>query len=176
MLYVLLAYDRKAVKEFVAHINDMFQTNGNATVETGADIANAEAEAAADADAAADANVDASVGADARCDTASIATDAGVLRHGGVSAETAIKFLFARKFDVRRAVALFEQHELIRQREHLDQLNAEEEPLHSELSTGKFTILVCYEGCIQCVRFTRNDAHFKCFNSRSRVATAAAPP
>lgn len=59
-----------------------------------------------------------------------------------VSAATAVKFLFARKFDVKRAVALFEQHEQIRQRENLHQLDAGVEPLHTELETGKFTILV----------------------------------
>lgn len=59
-----------------------------------------------------------------------------------VSQATAIKFLFARKFDVSRAISLFEQHEQIRQREGLYQLDATEEPLNTELSTGKFTILV----------------------------------
>lgn len=59
-----------------------------------------------------------------------------------VSQSTAIKFLFARKFDVQRAISLFEQHEQIRHREGLYQLDAREDPLKTELSTGKFTILV----------------------------------
>ncbi|XP_022904212.2 tyrosine-protein phosphatase non-receptor type 9 isoform X1 [Onthophagus taurus] len=60
---------------------------------------------------------------------------------GPVSWSTAVKFLFARKFDVSRAVALFDQHEAIRQREGLTRLDSTEEPLKSELQTGKFTIL-----------------------------------
>lgn len=59
-----------------------------------------------------------------------------------VSTATAVKFLFARKFDVQRAVALYEQHELIRQRECLYNLDPMSDPLRTELETGKFTILV----------------------------------
>lgn len=53
-----------------------------------------------------------------------------------------MKFLLARKLDVTRAVALFEQHELIRYEEDLDNINPISEPLRTELETGKFTILV----------------------------------
>uniref|UniRef100_A0A0A9W4L1 Tyrosine-protein phosphatase non-receptor type 9 n=2 Tax=Lygus hesperus TaxID=30085 RepID=A0A0A9W4L1_LYGHE len=60
---------------------------------------------------------------------------------GAISLSTAIKFLAARKFEVSRAISLFEQHELTRQREGLVDLNPNEEPLKSELDTGKFTIL-----------------------------------
>lgn len=59
-----------------------------------------------------------------------------------VTPATAVKFLFARKFDVQRAVALYEQHELIRQRECLYNLDPMSDPLRIELETGKFTILV----------------------------------
>lgn len=59
-----------------------------------------------------------------------------------ISPATALKFLLARKFDVQRAVALFEQHELIRQQEGLYTLDPMIDPLRSELETGKFTILV----------------------------------
>uniref|UniRef100_A0A1B0D3S9 CRAL/TRIO N-terminal domain-containing protein n=1 Tax=Phlebotomus papatasi TaxID=29031 RepID=A0A1B0D3S9_PHLPP len=59
-----------------------------------------------------------------------------------VSPATAIKFLLARKFDVPRAVALYEQHELIRQKEGLYSFDPMCDPLRSELETGKFTILV----------------------------------
>ena len=55
---------------------------------------------------------------------------------------TAIKFLLARKFDVPRAVALYEQHEIIRHREGLYNLDILFDPLEAELETGKFTILV----------------------------------
>ncbi|XP_055695691.1 tyrosine-protein phosphatase non-receptor type 9 [Lutzomyia longipalpis] len=58
-----------------------------------------------------------------------------------VSPATAIKFLLARKFDVPRAVALYEQHELIRQKEGLYSFDPMCDPLRSELETGKFTIL-----------------------------------
>jgi len=54
----------------------------------------------------------------------------------------AVKFLVARKFDVARALALFSQHEIIRKREELFDLDPKKEPLCSELKTGKFTILV----------------------------------
>lgn len=58
-----------------------------------------------------------------------------------VTAATALKFLLARKFDVPRAVALYEQHELLRQREGLTQLHTLTDPIKTELETGKFTIL-----------------------------------
>lgn len=61
---------------------------------------------------------------------------------GSLTLSTAIKFLAARKFEVSRAISLFEQHELTRQREGLVDLNPDAEPLKSELDTGKFTILV----------------------------------
>lgn len=59
-----------------------------------------------------------------------------------VSTTTAIKFLFARKFDVQRAITLYEQHEQIRHRECLYNLNPISDHLQTELETGKFTILV----------------------------------
>lgn len=61
-----------------------------------------------------------------------------------VSSATALKFLFARKFDVQRAVQLFEQHELIRLREGLYNINPMSSELLTELETGKFTILVSF--------------------------------
>ncbi|KAG4065964.1 hypothetical protein HA402_006682 [Bradysia odoriphaga] len=63
------------------------------------------------------------------------------VNHKNVTTATAVKFLFARKFDVQRAVALYEQHELIRQRECLYNLDPMSDPLRTELETGKFTIL-----------------------------------
>lgn len=63
---------------------------------------------------------------------------------GPVTWSVAVRFLFARKFDVARALALFEQHELTRQREGLTRFDPTSEPLHSELLTGKFTILVSF--------------------------------
>ncbi|PSN44109.1 Tyrosine-protein phosphatase non-receptor type 9 [Blattella germanica] len=60
---------------------------------------------------------------------------------GPVSWATAVKFLAARKFDVNRALALYEQHEATRHREGLVRFDPSREPLKSELDTGKFTIL-----------------------------------
>ncbi|XP_023298774.2 tyrosine-protein phosphatase non-receptor type 9 isoform X2 [Lucilia cuprina] len=58
-----------------------------------------------------------------------------------ISQTTAVKFLYARKFDVPRAVSLYEQHEQIRLKEGLYNIDPDIEPLRSELQTGKFTIL-----------------------------------
>lgn len=63
-------------------------------------------------------------------------------RAGPVSWGTAVKFLAARKFEVARALALYDQHEATRRREGLARLNPTQEPLQSELRTGKFTVLV----------------------------------
>ena len=63
-------------------------------------------------------------------------------RQGPVSWSTAVKFLCARKFDVARAVALYDQHEATRDREGLIDFDPNVEPLKSELDTAKFTILV----------------------------------
>lgn len=41
-----------------------------------------------------------------------------------------------------RAVALFEQHVLIRKEEDLDNIDPMSDPLRTELEIGKFTILV----------------------------------
>lgn len=64
-------------------------------------------------------------------------------RAGPVSWSTAVKFLAARKFEVGRALALYEQHEATRKREGLALLLPTQEPLSSELRTEKFTVLVC---------------------------------
>ncbi|KAH8397792.1 hypothetical protein KR222_001754, partial [Zaprionus bogoriensis] len=70
---------------------------------------------------------------------AAAATALPIRRH--ISHTTAVKFLYARKFDIHRAVSLYEQHEQIRQREYLYNIDPDVEPLRSELQTGKFTIL-----------------------------------
>lgn len=58
-----------------------------------------------------------------------------------VSWGTAVKFLLARKFDISRAISLYEQHEATRRQENLSSLVPSQEPLRSELRTGKFTVL-----------------------------------
>lgn len=69
---------------------------------------------------------------------------------GPVSFSTAVKFLCARKFDINRAVALYEQHEDTRDREGLTSFDPSVDPLKSELHTAKFTILVSFV-CISAI-------------------------
>lgn len=65
------------------------------------------------------------------------------VRRRKVTAAIAVKFLLARKFDVSRAVVLYEQHEQARHRDGLYDLDPRSsEKLKRELATGKFTILV----------------------------------
>ncbi|KAK0148330.1 Tyrosine-protein phosphatase non-receptor type 9 [Merluccius polli] len=58
-----------------------------------------------------------------------------------VSEPTAVKFLMARKFDVSRAIKLFEAYKNTRIKEGIFNINPDEEPLRSELLCGKFTVL-----------------------------------
>lgn len=58
-----------------------------------------------------------------------------------MAVKTFYRFLFARKFDVARAHTLWRHHEETRRREGLIRFEPFEDPLRSELETGKFTIL-----------------------------------
>ncbi|XP_026124279.1 tyrosine-protein phosphatase non-receptor type 9-like isoform X3 [Carassius auratus] len=58
-----------------------------------------------------------------------------------VSQVTAVKFLTARKFDVSRAIDLFQAYKNTRIKEGIYNINPNEEPLRSELLCGKFTVL-----------------------------------
>uniref|UniRef100_A0A8C6USZ1 Tyrosine-protein phosphatase non-receptor type 9 n=1 Tax=Neogobius melanostomus TaxID=47308 RepID=A0A8C6USZ1_9GOBI len=60
---------------------------------------------------------------------------------GLVSQPTAVKFLMARKFDVSRAFDLFQAYKNTRIKEGIININPDEEPLRSELLSGKFTVL-----------------------------------
>ncbi|CAM1299267.1 Uncharacterised protein PB.3394, partial [Pycnogonum litorale] len=60
---------------------------------------------------------------------------------GPIAWNTAVKFLMARKFDVRRAIGLYDAHDRTRQREGLTKIDPTEHPLFNELETQKFTIL-----------------------------------
>ncbi|KAM6939694.1 tyrosine-protein phosphatase non-receptor type 9 [Xenentodon cancila] len=60
---------------------------------------------------------------------------------GLVSQPTAVKFLMARKFDVARAIDLFQAYKNTRIKEGIININPDEEPLRSELLSGKFTVL-----------------------------------
>jgi len=54
---------------------------------------------------------------------------------------SAVKFLMARKFNVDRALVLYQQHEIMRLREGLTYFDHSSGPLQAELGRGKFTIL-----------------------------------
>uniref|UniRef100_A0A4W6CP03 Tyrosine-protein phosphatase non-receptor type 9 n=1 Tax=Lates calcarifer TaxID=8187 RepID=A0A4W6CP03_LATCA len=56
-----------------------------------------------------------------------------------LSRELAVKFLMARKFDVLRAIELFHSYRETRLKEGIVRLQPQEEPLRSELLSGKFT-------------------------------------
>ncbi|XP_066576685.1 tyrosine-protein phosphatase non-receptor type 9 [Amia ocellicauda] len=58
-----------------------------------------------------------------------------------VSHNTAVKFLMARKFDISRAIDLFQAYKNTRLKEGIYNINPDEEPLRSELLSGKFTVL-----------------------------------
>ncbi|OXB82012.1 UNVERIFIED_CONTAM: hypothetical protein H355_004095 [Colinus virginianus] len=58
-----------------------------------------------------------------------------------LSWNVAVKFLMARKFDVLRAIELFHSYRETRLKEGIVKLKPHEEPLRSELLSGKFTIL-----------------------------------
>uniref|UniRef100_A0A8C1HCC1 Tyrosine-protein phosphatase non-receptor type 9 n=1 Tax=Cyprinus carpio carpio TaxID=630221 RepID=A0A8C1HCC1_CYPCA len=58
-----------------------------------------------------------------------------------ISQVTAVKFLTARKFDVSRAIDLFQAYKNTRIKEGIYNINPNEEPLRSELLCGKFTVL-----------------------------------
>lgn len=62
-------------------------------------------------------------------------------RSSPVTRAVATKFLVARKWDVARAVTLYEEHEATRLREGLVTFDPTQDPLKSELNTGKFTVL-----------------------------------
>ena len=60
-----------------------------------------------------------------------------------LSWSSAVKFLMARKFNVERALVLYQQHEIMRIREGLTYLDHSSGPLQAELKRGKFTVLPC---------------------------------
>nr|XP_037268244.1 tyrosine-protein phosphatase non-receptor type 9-like isoform X1 [Rhipicephalus microplus] len=60
---------------------------------------------------------------------------------GPLTWNAAVKFMMARKFDVRRALSLYEAHEMTRYREGLCTFDPTTDPLKGELETGKFTVL-----------------------------------
>lgn len=62
-----------------------------------------------------------------------------------------MRFLYARKFDVQKAVQLYEANIEIRVREGLYGIDSSNDPLLSELKTGKFTILVSLMKCFKVV-------------------------
>ena len=59
-----------------------------------------------------------------------------------ISHNTALKFMMARKFDLNRALSLYESHEMTRFREGLAKFDPSKDPVKTEIETGKFTVLV----------------------------------
>ena len=55
--------------------------------------------------------------------------------------EYAVKFLMARKFNPGRAFKLYQEYKKVRHTYAMDKLEPTEDPLYSELATGKFTFL-----------------------------------
>lgn len=68
-----------------------------------------------------------------------------VIRSNGnlnpMSERTALKFLIARKFDLKRALELYRMHEIIRLREGLTSIDITDDDFKSEIESSKFTIL-----------------------------------
>lgn len=64
-------------------------------------------------------------------------------KHGAapISASTGVKFLMARKFEIKRAIELFINYGITRYKEGILTIVPVEEPVSSELRSGKFTIL-----------------------------------
>ncbi|TDG38632.1 hypothetical protein AWZ03_014946, partial [Drosophila navojoa] len=118
-------FSNASTSNFHVNINTATTTAGTTTIPTATSSAAAAAAAAA--------------AASSTSSSSSSSSSLPIRRH--ISHTTAVKFLYARKFDIPRAVSLYEQHEQIRQREYLYNIDADAEPLRSELQTGKFTIL-----------------------------------
>ncbi|XP_022244289.1 tyrosine-protein phosphatase non-receptor type 9-like isoform X2 [Limulus polyphemus] len=79
---------------------------------------------------------------------------------GPLSWNTAVKFMMARKFDVHRALALYEVHEITRVREGLIRFDPINEPLKSELETGKFTVLPTRDSTGAAIAIFTANKHF----------------
>ncbi|XP_046373644.1 tyrosine-protein phosphatase non-receptor type 9-like isoform X2 [Haliotis rufescens] len=62
-------------------------------------------------------------------------------QQGQVTWNDGVKFLMARKFDLKRAIDLFISHEGVREREDLVNIDPSDKYLQREISTEKFTIL-----------------------------------
>ncbi|KAF0312508.1 Tyrosine-protein phosphatase non-receptor type 9 [Amphibalanus amphitrite] len=79
---------------------------------------------------------------------------------GPITWKTAVKFLMARKFDVDRALTLYEQHERTRLMENLTDFRPHENPLKSELEMGKFTLLPARDSCGASIALFTARLHF----------------
>ncbi|OQV13234.1 Tyrosine-protein phosphatase non-receptor type 9 [Hypsibius exemplaris] len=58
-----------------------------------------------------------------------------------IKLDTALRFLMARKFHVQRAFELYQQHQIVRQKQDLRNIDPSAEPVKAELESGKFTVL-----------------------------------
>lgn len=61
-----------------------------------------------------------------------------------ITTETAVQYLHARKFDVQKAVELYQANLSTRKREELFGIDPTSDPLRIELASEKFTVLVSY--------------------------------
>lgn len=66
---------------------------------------------------------------------------------GPISRPTAVKFLTARKFNIDRALSLFEQYQRVRISEELYDFQPIQPSLQAELESGKFTVLPGRDVC-----------------------------
>ncbi|KAH8326801.1 hypothetical protein KR059_011941 [Drosophila kikkawai] len=139
----------KAVKQFIDLCNDLgANCSPAATTATATTTNTSPAASACSSTTSSTHNLITGGAPQAQLQVQSSTATSGCGGGGGASLErrpishtTAVKFLNARKFDVERAVSLYVQHEQIRQKESLDTINPDVEPLLSELKTSKFTIL-----------------------------------
>jgi tyrosine-protein phosphatase non-receptor type 9 len=66
----------------------------------------------------------------------------------------AVKFLMARRFDVKRALTLYQSHETLRQKEDLHSIDLNNKEFINDLESGKFTILPFVRNEPVCALFT----------------------
>ncbi|GAB1610995.1 tyrosine-protein phosphatase non-receptor type 9-like isoform X1 [Argonauta hians] len=86
--------------------------------------------------------------------------------------KTAVKFLMARKFDIRRALDLYRCHQLTRESEDLLYLDVNEKLLQEELQTQKFTILGGRDSSGAAIALFTARHHFPTLTSHQNVLKA----
>lgn len=98
-----------------------------------------------------------------------IVNDLRLRRNAGpLQWNTAVKFMMARKFEVHRALALYEAHEITRFKEGLVRFDPQNDPLKKELETGKFTVLTTRDSTGAAITVFTANKHFP-LNSSHQV-------